>query len=240
MTLVKPLRLYNSMVGIIYRTIFSFSLLSLVLLLQVNYSGRLALAATDCLEGDGITANTTRKTAQFTDLAVDGTFDVFVTCGLPYEISLTADSNILHHILTTVKNGKMEITAARSICTKNPITINISLPSLKTVTTEGTCDIEVTKIKNDLFVVNADGTSTVRLQGVAQKLTLKAKGASTVMANELQASEVLVKTYDSATAVVQALKSLEAECHDASDLKYSGTPPSKKLQTYDVCDLIAL
>ena len=215
------------------------SLLTLSFFLIIFIS-KPVLAANDCVDGNGVSAQINRKTAPFSALTVDGTFNVIVTCGLPDDISLTGDSNILPHILTTVDNGKMEITASRSICCKIPVVIKISLPTLKAITADGACDIDVNKINNETFVASSDGAVTVRLQGTTQKFTLKADGSSTIHCANLQASEVVAKTYGSSTAEVHALKLLDAECHDASDLKYSGNPKSKNLQAFDACDLTAL
>lgn len=194
----------------------------------------------DCLEGNGVEAQTIRTAAPFTALAVNGAFTVLVACGLPAEIKVTADSNILPHVRTTVANGKLEIGAARSICSKIPVTIKISVPTLNTLTVDGAGDTEVGAIKSDSFAATIDGAVSVRLQGTAKKLTLQAGGSSSVQGAGLLAGEVIAKTSGSASATVQASKSLTAECHDASDLKYGGSPAVKNVQTFDVCDLDAL
>lgn len=199
-----------------------------------------AWAGDSCLEGNGVAATVTRQSAPFTALVVNGAFNVQVLCGRPMAVSLSGDSNILPQVLTTVNNGTMEISANRSICSTIPVTIAIAMPTLKSLVVDGAGDTVVGKIDADSFVATIEGAVSVRLQGRSKKLILEAGGSSTVQAGELQASEVTAKTGGSASAVVYATKSLTAECREASDLKYAGSPKSTNLRTFDVCDLDSL
>ena len=213
--------------GILLSGIFGFS--------QVN-TGTISV---DCIEGNEKEKTENRKTSPFNGLHVDGAFNVLAVCGQKQKITVTGDSNIVPHIVTKVRNDILFLTAKKSICSKIPVTIRISIENIQSVTTSGANDIVVSNINNSKIKFDGDGSGDTTLSGRTNLLTASLKGSLNLHAKNLIADEVRITAADSTEAVIHAAMTLSAASRDVGEIVYYGNPSKITKEENDIGEIIA-
>jgi hypothetical protein len=192
-----------------------------------------------CLEGNGKRAEEQRKVGPFTELSVDGAFNLVIDGSRKTgSVILSAESNLLDHIVVEVENDLLSISTNKSICAKTPVNIKLDGNGLHTISTTGASDINFSAIENQRLRVKLSGAGSVTLAGKTTSLTAEVLGASTLMAKDLPAQSVVVKTEGSSSAHVFAKEELDAYSSGASEILFSGSPGHISKQEFEVGEIL--
>lgn len=158
------------------------------------------------LVGNGKKATVKRDIAGFDSVNVGGAFvvNVSVSDGAKSGVEISADSNITDCIKSDVKNGCLFLGASKSYSSKNPVTVKITVPSLKGAVVSGACELT--------------------LSGTVKAFSADVSGAAKIHASGLDAVNVTVAASGAGVAEVSASGVLTVNGSGAAKVLYKGNP----------------
>lgn len=200
------------------------------------------------VKGNGNVVTVDRTTSDYDVIALAGFFDVDLVDGNEGNITMYGEENILKHITTEVKNGKLVVKVEKGI-NLNPskgksVRITIPVESINGVSLSGSGDITGKKtIKSETFKasisgsgdidlsldssdlnVSISGSGDIKLAGNAKDLNISVSGSGDIMAYGLSADSVNASISGSADVEVTANKSISARVSGSGDISYRGNP----------------
>ncbi|MCP4976830.1 MAG: DUF2807 domain-containing protein [Maribacter sp.] len=224
--------------------------LSLVVLFTVSCSAQWGKK----VNGNGKVVTIERSTADYDAVAVSGWFDVDLVNGNEGDISIKGEENLLEHIITEVKNGKLVIKVEKGMnlkpsSWKDGIHVTVPVESINAVSLSGSGDIVGKKtIKTGNFNTSMSGSGDItldvdassidasmsgsgdiNLSGSTTDFTVNISGSGDIKAYELDADNVDATVSGSADIKVTANERLKARVSGSGDIHYKGNP--EKLDT---------
>jgi len=219
--------------------------LSLVVLLSASCSAQWGKK----VKGNGNVTTIERSVGEYDAIGLSGSFDLDLVSGKEGEITLEGESNLLEHIKTEVKNGKLSIKVEKGYNLKpsswnDGIRITVPVESVNAVALSGSGDIVgKTTIKTDNFKtamsgsgditldVEANsidaamsGSGDITLNGSARNFEATVSGSGDIKAYGLEADNVDATVSGSADIKVTANKMLKARVSGSGDISYRGNP----------------
>jgi Putative auto-transporter adhesin, head GIN domain len=179
----------------------------------------------DCLHGEGPVRTERRNLSPFTQIEVNGAFDLQVVCGRGLKIEVTAQDNLLSHIRTRIYGPTLVIDTDAAICTQKALRIDIGTPRLGALTVNGAVDATVSGIDAPGFSLALSGAGDVQLSGKATTLDARLTGAGDLRAETLQTRRTVVVLDGAGEAAVHASRHLTATIAGAGDITVYGNPP---------------
>ncbi|MGB5170298.1 MAG: head GIN domain-containing protein [Eudoraea sp.] len=208
------------------------------------------------IKGNGDRTTVERSTSDYDAVAVSGWFDVNLVEGEEGQLILEGESNLLEHIKTEVKDGKLVIKVAKGVNLKpsswnkdGGIYITVPVESINEVTLSGSGDIvgektiETRNFSTNLsgsgditLALNAEevsaamsGSGDINLSGKTINFEVKISGSGDIKAYDLIADNVKASISGSADISVTANEMLTARVSGSGDIRYKGDP--KKIDT---------
>jgi hypothetical protein len=209
--------------------------------LVVIASGFAVPAVAARISGDGNATSQPREVGAFSSLELETSAEVAVKVGQPQRVVVVADSNLLQHVKTEVRGGKLVIDMDGDVRPKTPLRVEISVPELKDVEIDGSGDVTVEGAKGDAGLsidgsgdirwtgeagelrVDIEGSGGVTLAGSAAQLTIEVSGSGDVDASKLKARDAVVEVEGSGDVAVHVDGGkLRAEVSGSGDVDWSG------------------
>ncbi len=228
-------------------------LLSMCLLVACNLNGQWGKK----VKGNGNIVTEDRQVGDYDQVALSGWFDLELVSGSEGNITLEGDENLLEHIKTEVKAGKLVIKTEKgyqlqpSSWKSGGITITVPVEEVSEVTLSGSGDIVgKTVLKSDNFrtavsgsgdvvlEVEADdveatlsGSGDIKLSGAARDFEVRVSGSGDIKAFDLDADRVEATVSGSADIHVTANQELMARVSGSGDIRYRGNPSKVDTKT---------
>lgn len=185
-------------------------LTAVVALLVLTAIGALALVQHggrhSAVQGSGIPATQTRSVGEFDGVELAGSNTVAITIGTPRRVVVRADTNLLSHVTTWVRGGRLIIgDTPGSFAAVTPMSVAVTVPSVSDLTLTGSGSISVA------------GGSTSTLDAVIA-------GSGNLRAGGLTARDVHAAISGSGSIVVTATHTLEATIAGSGTVMYAGHP----------------
>lgn len=196
------------------------------------------ITGADCVKGNGAIKTEKRSIETVSEVEVDGAFEVNIICGEKTGVQVTADSNLLPLIGTTVEGQRLTIAAKESYCTTSPLNIDVFLTTLQYLAADGSSDLTLkcsTHTVADLEIA-LDGSVNLNAAGNATNLKLAVDGSSEFNGIELDAQKVTVTAGGSSEVQVSASETISGTSRGASDVVFYGSPKSVKVSAEDASD----
>ena len=166
---------------------------------------RITSSSSRTVRGSGHAATERRTVPPFTAVDLAGTNAVVVGVGSPRSVAVTADDNLLDHVTTTVRSGRLVIDDAGSFTTRARMRVVVSVPSLDAVELSGTGSVTVRGATTSPLAVNLSGTGRLDL-------------------HDLAAHDVTVVLGGTGDVRVHATGTLDATLTGTGSIRYSGHP----------------
>ncbi|MCK5441380.1 MAG: DUF2807 domain-containing protein [Maribacter sp.] len=208
------------------------------------------------VNGNGNMVTIERSTGDYDAVAVSGWFDVELVDGNEGDIALKGEENLLEHIITEVKDGKLVIKVEKGYnlkpsTWKEGIHITVPVESINSVTLSGSGDIVGKKtIKTSNFKtsmsgsgditlavesnsVNASmsGSGDITLSGSTTNFDVTISGSGDIKAYGLEADNVDATVSGSADIKITAKQKLKARVSGSGDISYKGNPEKVDTKT---------
>jgi hypothetical protein len=201
------------------------------------------------VKGNGNTVTIERSTGDYDEIGVSGWFDVNLVDGSEGQITLRGEENLLEHIITEVKDGKLSIRVEKGYnlkpsSWKEGIAITVPVEKISALALSGSGDIVSKKtlradnfstamsgsgdITLDLEVgslsTSMSGSGDITLRGTAKDFEATISGSGDIKAYDLEADNVDATVSGSADIKVTAHKMLKARVSGSGDISYRGNP----------------
>ncbi len=199
------------------------------------------------------TAEKTTKTYDLKDFGKidsNGQYNIVIAKGEDFKIEAAGQANDIERLELSVDNGMLKIKNGENwhICffcliRRNPLSINIIMPSLESFKSRGVFKADVNgfnqeEIKLDLGGVGetslniftqklflaADGVTKTILTGSSALMQAEMNGISSIDGLEFPIKEIMISTSGASKAKIWAVEKLNAEANDASRIYYKGEP----------------
>ncbi len=219
--------------------------LGAIILLTISCSAQWG----NTVKGNGNTVTIERSTGNYDEIGVSGWFDVALVDGKEGQITLKGEENLLEHIITEVKDGKLSIRVEKGYnlkpsSWKDGIYITVPVETIRAVALSGSGDIVSKKtIRAESFKTAMSGSGDITLQlevgslstsmsgsgdislsGSAKDFDVTISGSGDIKAYDLDADNVDATISGSADIKVTAHKMLKARVSGSGDISYRGNP----------------
>jgi hypothetical protein len=190
----------------------------------------------------------------FTKLDINSAFEVKVSRGDAFKVTVTADENVIEYV-KVAKEGATLVVAIEAPglrwfgSTRQEATV--TMPDLEAVQVNGASKLDMTGFGSvDQFEAGVDGASRltgdlqagtmrlvcngasrIELSGSGTDLTLDVNGASRADLGDLEVKTADVTLNGASTATVDVSGSLDYDLNGASTLRYQGDPEIGKSRT---------
>jgi hypothetical protein len=149
-----------------------------------------------------------------------------VSVGDTQSVVVHADDNLLAKITTTVKAGELLIGSAPGpYTTKSPSSVEVTVPSLDSVTLSGSGIIDVSGIYAPTLSVRLPGSGVLRAEGRTTSLNARLDGSGDVQLQGLVAKDVHAVVSGSGRILVTATRNIDATVSGNGAIVYGGNPP---------------
>jgi hypothetical protein len=190
-----------------------------------TFQGSNTMKGSNTIKGSGVKATQTRSVPAFTGVDLAGANNVTVHVGGRQRVVVHADHNLLSRITTVVRDGGLVIGAtAGSFSTTSPMSVDVTVPSLDSVTLSGSGVVTVDGLRATHVTVDVPGNGVLRVSGRADRLNATLGGAGDVQLQDLIARDVTALVAGSGRLQVHATGSLDATVSGVGAISYSGDP----------------
>ncbi|WP_457576836.1 GIN domain-containing protein [Desulfomarina sp.] len=236
----KVFRLRYGLVLLCLFFLFGFQNINIGVNNQVNTGG---IVGGDCIQGNSRMTEEVRHAEPFSEINVEGVFDVHLSCGDRQRVEITADSNLHSKIITKVKNGKLTVFSEGAVCTQNPMVLKITIKkTLEKIAASGSSDLVglLNTCSSDKLLVDLEGASTMRLAGSTRELELRLQGASEFDGEDFHVQNVKIITEDATEAKIFVTDNLSGSVGGTSEVQYDGNPAHVQVDTSDIGEVSPL
>jgi Putative auto-transporter adhesin, head GIN domain len=132
---------------------------------------------------------------------------------------------ICDHATTEVRAGNLVIgNTSGGFETNNPMSVEVSVPSLGAVSLTGSGDVSISGIDSQDLTVLLSGSGVLKGSGTATQLDVTLSGSGDVQLEQLIANDVHAVVIGSGRILVTATQSLDAAVPGSGVIVYSGNP----------------
>lgn len=226
---------------------------TLILLFLVTSISLNAQFSSKKVKGDGNIITDTRSVGDYDKIGIAGNFDVELVKGTEGKITITADKNLMEHIITEVKDGSLKVKPKKkyNLRPTKQIKIVISFENIEALSLAGSGDIfsshvissdelklsvagsgdVVLKVDTDVLKSSVAGSGNIKLTGKADQLKCSVAGSGNINAYELKADVVKASTAGSGNIKVHAVNEIHASSAGSGNIYYSGNPEVEKAKS---------
>lgn len=224
-----------------------FALKSVAYLAALGVGAALALGfACESVDGSGAPATEARDVGHVADVSLSGVGELVIVPGQECALTVTADDNVLPHLVSESANGKLKLGTRSlvSLRTKTKIVYTLTVPQLSAVSVSGAATVRSERLDADELALELSGASkahinnltcrklkmelsgasTARLAGSADRITARQSGATTADTVGLKAQTADLRLSGASTATVWAADELTARASGASGVRFKGAP----------------
>ena len=182
----------------------------------------------DRIEGSGQFETRTYDVNDFDAIRIDGVFEIDVTVGEDFAVSVEAEDNLLEYIIVEVRRGELllDIEDDVDIETDEKFVVTVSMPALVEVDGNGVYDLRATGLDNEQTEIHAQGVGSIRLEGRTVDLRIECEGVGDIDASDLVAENADVRVEGIGDVYVFVEGELRARVSGLGEIVYSGNPAS--------------
>ena len=182
----------------------------------------LSVVLTGCVQGTGPVTSETRDVRPFTSIEAGAGIQVVISTGSPARLEVSAQSNLLAAIATTVSGGTLTIDASEDFTTSEPVRVTVSAPTLDRISLSGGAQARLDGVAADELAFTVKGGARLTVVGSSGTVTLTADGGSTADLRGLDARTVAVSLAGGATATVSASDAVNGSASGGARLTVVG------------------
>ncbi|MEW6051295.1 MAG: head GIN domain-containing protein [Candidatus Zixiibacteriota bacterium] len=183
-------------------------------------------------KGSGKMQSEERDVGEFARIQTQISVDLHIVVGKPQSVVVTIDDNLLDNVKTRVRGGTLRITSRGSFSTRHNCKIEITIPSLAGVVSEGSGNISVENLSGERFEFTLAGSGNLTAEGHVDELDIELDGSGDIDTRELTAEDVTVTVNGSGDVKVHARKGLDGTINGSGDIGYVGEPEHVATRVY--------
>jgi hypothetical protein len=178
----------------------------------------------EVISGSGIHLDESRPVSGFSRIQIKMGADLAVTQGDTEALTISADDNLLPHIITTVQGGSLIIESNANLQPSQPIRLHVNFETLTEIDILGSSNISGDDLNLEALTIRFDGSGTTRLTGAVQTQSVYIRGRATINHFDLLSASSAVDISGSATVEVSASDTLQVTVAGQGFVFYDGDP----------------
>jgi len=180
--------------------------------------------SSDTAGGSGVPGRQARAVPAFSSVQLVGSNIVTVRVGGARSVIVRGDDNLLSHITTTVRSGRLVIGTTGSFSTRTPMRVAVTVPSLVALGLGGSGIISAQGVHARSLRVTLSGSGVLRASGTADRLDVRLGGSGVAQLRDLVARDTHAVITGSGRIDVTATKGLDASIPGTGAIVYGGGP----------------
>lgn len=176
------------------------------------------------VEGSGVAATVVRDVPAFRSFELAGSNQVSIHVGRSRSVVLRGDNDLLPLVRTRVVAGTLVVSNTRSFTTNAPMSVDVTVPSLRGVRITGAGTVSVDGLVARRLSVSLKGSGLILVSGRATRLDASLRGTGDVELVGLVARDVHALVAGTGRIAVTATRSLEASVTGTGEIAYGGNP----------------
>jgi len=197
------------------------------------------------IHGNGISRTESRYSTDFEKVKSSGDFDVHITNGDEYEISVNAETNIQPYIETDVVGNTLDIyiRGIHNIRNTRPMEVYITTPYLKTITQSGSGIVTTDYFTAQDFKINLSGSGSIEtavdcheleavvsgsgsiyISGISDESQFTVSGSGRIDAYDLSTTDCKAVISGSGDILANVSRFLDANISGSGNVFYIGSP----------------
>jgi hypothetical protein len=199
-------------------------LLATGVVLLARHDGGSSSNSTNVVQGSGIAAAVARHVPAFDALDLAGSNNVTVQVGGKRSVVVRADDNLIRSVTTEVRAGELVIANHGSFATKTPMSVEVTVPKLASVTLSGSGTVTVDGVETARFTATLSGSGVLTVTGAARRLDASLAGSGDLRLQGLASRDARATVSGSGRLQVRAARTLHASVPGSGAIFYSGNP----------------
>ena len=200
----------------------------LILLVTLPFLAFFGILFSNKKKGSGIKESRIVELEPFHSIKLSGAITADIVCGQTQMLTVTTDDNLLEEVNTTVKDGELSVSFARSISSSTGINLRIEIDELTKIGMYGAVKAVITGINSDELVVRGSGACKMTADGISKNTDIKFSGACKLSAAGLISENVKIKISGCANSVINATQKVTVKISGAGKVICHGNPPEVK------------
>ncbi len=176
------------------------------------------------IHASGRVVTETREVGDFAGISLSGLGHLVVEHGSAETLSITANENILPHLVSEVRGGVLHLETKGEIRGAVQLEYHVTVRDLDELRVSGVTTAEVHGVDARRFLVEIGGVSSVVAEGRADRQDLFISGVSAYEAAQLTTQVTHVVMSGVSHAVVKVSERLEGSLSGPSRVAYIGSP----------------
>jgi hypothetical protein len=209
-----------------------------------GYSRTASVPRVDGIAGSGRLVTQQFALSGFTGIEARSAFKVDVFQSDSYQVSVTADDNVMGSVEVGVAEGKLTLSMRPGSYVRTTYRASVGMPSLRSLELSEATTATISEFKSaDSLKIQLQGASkltgrvearqvslvpreasVVTLGGTAESLNVESSGASEANLGDLAVGSASVSLREASRATVNVVGGLDADLRAASTLYYVGNP----------------
>ena len=177
-------------------------------------------------KGSGVSVSQTRTVPTFTAVDLAGTNEMTVQVGQPQHVVVRADDNLLDKVVTEVRAGVLVVSDRGSFTGRSPMSVVVTVPSLRSATLSGTGQLIVTDVAAGTFTARLPGTGNLVAAGRADRVDASISGDGSMTLESLLTTDATVTVRGTGSVMIHVTGSLHATVSGTGSVAYTGHPKS--------------
>lgn len=194
-------------------------------------------------KGNGKVTEQVRNVADFNNIVLKGSANIYVTQGDKCEVKVIADENLMEKIETISSGNNLEIKTKSTSPTK--LEIHVTMKDIKGFKIKGSGNVinKTPIVADNLYLnisgsgdmkfnnvtakgvkVELNGSGDISVSGKAGRAKIDVSGSGNINLEDLEAYDVAVKIFGSGNCSVYAKSSLKTDIFGSGDIRYKGEP----------------
>lgn len=176
--------------------------------------------------GSGVSAREERSVSGFDAIDLTGSGEVSVRQTGTESCVVEADDNLLPHLTTEVRDGRLVLGARKgvNIHPRVPIRYHVTVRDLRGLAVSGSGTIQASGIAATTLRVAISGSGNITISGHAQRQEIAISGSGAYAAADFPTGTAAVRVSGSGSVVVHASEALDVTISGSGRVEYLGEP----------------
>jgi hypothetical protein len=178
----------------------------------------------ETVRGSGVAAEQVRSVGAFSAVELSGSNIVTIRVGGARSVVVRGDDNLLSHVTTTVRSGRLNIDTTGDVSSRTPMRVAVTVPALRQLALSGSGIVSAEAVDARSLTVTLSGSGVLRASGTARQLEVTLGGSGVAQLQDLVARDAKAAVSGSGRIDVTASRSLDATITGTGTIVYGGDP----------------
>lgn len=165
----------------------------------------------------------------FSAIEIGGAYELDVTVGGDYSVTLTGEEDELARAEVSVRNGALVLGSKKKFKREkgrnhDGLRATVTMPALDRLSVAGVVDADISGVDAGAFEVNLSGVGEVDIAGRCKRLDARVSGVGELDAKSLECAEADVALSGMGEAAVYARDAVKAEVSGMGEINIYGSP----------------